>query len=330
MISIAFFANKGGVGKTLLVYHAAWMLAKLGYRVLAVDLDPKSSLSLMALGEKRLGALWSDTLHHRTMYGAVAPLFNGTGDIDLFHIETLSENLSLLVGDGRLSYIEDGLATQWSKCLTGNERAFRVVTAFGRVIQEAAQRHNADLVLIDMDSSLGSFNRAALLAASHVVIPTMLDSFSVHGIRNLGPMLRRWRQAWQAALAKAPAALGELSQGQITPIGYVLIQHAEHSDQLAEVYAKWQTRLSGSYLESVLGEQGTAAMPDANQIQIIKHYSSLMLMAMEARKPMFDLTLADGAIGAHQANVQQCHEDFKQLCHAIAQRVGIEALQGNL
>ncbi len=30
MISIAFFNNKGGVGKTSLVYHCAWMFAELG------------------------------------------------------------------------------------------------------------------------------------------------------------------------------------------------------------------------------------------------------------------------------------------------------------
>ena len=31
MISIAIFNNKGGVGKTSLVYHLAWMYANLDY-----------------------------------------------------------------------------------------------------------------------------------------------------------------------------------------------------------------------------------------------------------------------------------------------------------
>jgi len=65
-------------------------------------------------------------------------------------------------------------------------------------------------------------------------------------------------------------------------------------------------------------------MPDPHQIQRIKHYRSLMPMAMEARKPMFALRPADGAIGAHQANVQQCHEDFENLARAIAERVGLD------
>ncbi|MDB9481986.1 AAA family ATPase, partial [Dolichospermum circinale CS-537/05] len=35
---IAFFNNKGGVGKTSLVYHLAWMYQDLGLRVVAADL----------------------------------------------------------------------------------------------------------------------------------------------------------------------------------------------------------------------------------------------------------------------------------------------------
>lgn len=36
---VTFFNNKGGVGKTSLVYHLAWMYGSMGLRVLAADLD---------------------------------------------------------------------------------------------------------------------------------------------------------------------------------------------------------------------------------------------------------------------------------------------------
>lgn len=48
-----------------------------------------------------------------------------------------------------------------------------------------------------------------------------------------------------------------------------------------------------------------------------------MPMAVEARKPMFHLKPADGAIGAHAAAVQMCYHDFKQLAIAIAQHTGV-------
>ena len=50
---------------------------------------------------------------------------------------------------------------------------------------------------------------------------------------------------------------------------------------------------------------------------------SLMPMAMEARKPMFELTPADGAIGAHTTAVRNCREDFQKLAEAIASRIGL-------
>ncbi len=81
MKTIVFFNNKGGVGKTSLVYHLAWMYAALGLSVVAVDLDPQSNLTSMFLDEDRLGELIPENKHDNTIYGAVQPLFEGTSDI---------------------------------------------------------------------------------------------------------------------------------------------------------------------------------------------------------------------------------------------------------
>lgn len=321
---IAFFNNKGGVGKTSLVYHCAFMFAEQGLRVLAVDLDPQSNLSIMALDESRLEALWPDDEHPLTMYGTLAPLFDGTGDVRPAHIEPLSNRLGLLVGDLALSRIEDDLSTEWPRCLEGRERAFRVTSAFWRVIDEAAKRHQADVVLLDVGPNLGAINRSALVASSHVVMPVAPDLFSLQGLKNLGPTLRKWRSTWATALPHAPRALGAMPQGTMTPVGYVLMQHAERLGRPTKAYAKWQARLPVAYRESVLGEDGDSGNGDSNQIQRIKHYRSLMPLAMEARKPMFSLSSADGAIGAHQSNVQQCRDDFFALTNAIAARTGIK------
>jgi cellulose biosynthesis protein BcsQ len=319
-VNIAFFNNKGGVGKTSLVYHCAFMFAELGRRVLAVDLDPQSNLSIMALNEEQLETLWPDNHHPRTLHGAVAPLFGGTGDVRQAHIELLNDRLGLLVGDLALSRIEDDLSTEWPRCLEGRERAFRVTTAFWRVIGEAAQRHRASIVLIDVGPNLGAINRAALVASSHVVVPVAPDLFSLQGLKNLGPTLRQWRETWRQALPKAVSlTLGELPQGEMSPIGYVLMQHAERLGRPVKAYSKWNSRLPAAYRESVLGLPAAAiANDDENLIHRIKHYRSLMPLAMEVRKPMFSLTSADGAIGAHQGNVEQCHEDFSRLTTLIA------------
>ncbi len=294
--------------------------------MLAVDLDPQSNLSIMALDEERLEAIWPDHAHPDTLFGAVDPLFGGTGDVRPARIEYLSDRLGLLVGALALSTIEDDLSTEWPRCLEGRERAFRVTTAFWRVMQGASTEHGADVVLLDVGPNLGAINRSALVAASHVVVPVAPDLFSLQGLRNLGPTLRKWRDTWKQAAQRAPATLGEHPSGRMSPVGYVLMQHAERLGRPTKAYAKWQRPLREAYRESVLGASTTQEIPDPDpeRIQRIKHYRSLMPMAMEVRKPMFLLRASDGAIGAHQANVQQCYDDFQQLVDSIVERAGVE------
>lgn len=43
----------------------------------------------------------------------------------------------------------------------------------------------------------------------------------------------------------------------------------------------------------------------------------LIPLAVEARKPIFDLRPADGAIGAHMAAVQECDTAHKELAQRI-------------
>ena len=82
--------------------------------------------------------------------------------------------------------------------------------------------------------------------------------------------------------------------------------------------------------ESVLDDLGSApaeVMNDEHCLALLKHYRSLMPLAMEAHKPMFQLRPADGAIGAHVAAVQACYEDFENLALKIASSIGIEIQQ---
>ena len=124
MKTIAFFNNKGGVGKTTLVYHLAWMYAELGYSVVAVDLDPQASLTTVFLDEDRLEQLWPDGAHPDSVLGAVSPILRGLGDIREPHVEPVADNLGLVVGDLGLSGFEAKLSAAWPDCLGTTSRPF--------------------------------------------------------------------------------------------------------------------------------------------------------------------------------------------------------------
>ncbi|MGH7466988.1 MAG: ParA family protein [Longimicrobiales bacterium] len=326
MKTIAFFNNKGGVGKTSLVYHLAWMYADLGLSVIAADLDPQANLTSMFLEDDRLEQLWPEADHRSTVYGAVRPLLEGEGDISDPYIEDPAPGLGLLVGDLALSSAEDELSSQWPASLDRRPRAFRVLSALWRVLERAASARAAPVVMIDVGPNLGALNRAILVAAEHVVIPLAPDLYSLQGLRNLGPTLRRWRGEWQERANRNPVADLDLPSGAMVPAGYVVMQHAVRLDRPGKAYGKWMNRIPGEYSRSVLGSDEPVSVSvanDPNALSTLKHYRSLMPLAQEARKPMFFLKPADGAIGGHASAVLDCYRDFRALARRIAERCGV-------
>lgn len=267
MKTIAVFSNKGGVGKTSLVYHLAWMYARLDYNVLVADLDPQANLTTMFLSDDELERLWEDS---KTVDASLRPLLAGTGDVTTPHVVAPTSGIGLVAGDMALSGAEDELSSEWPACLDGKERAFRVLSAIWRTLQMAAKETASDFLLLDVGPNLGALNRAALVAADHAV----------------------------------------------------------RLDRPVKAYGRWMTRIPDAYRVHVLDDDATetvAAVDDCNCLATLKHFRSLMPLAQEARKPMFALKPADGAIGGHANAVRGCYRDFRALARTVARRCEVTA-----
>ncbi|MDY0170822.1 MAG: AAA family ATPase [Thermoguttaceae bacterium] len=326
---VAFFNNKGGVGKTSMVYHLAWMFADRGLRVIAADIDPQGNLTAAFLDEDRLEQVMTNSGRPATVFGAIQPLKDGTGDIADPHVETISDRLGLILGDMALSTFEDDLSEVWPKCLAGDPRAFRIVSAFWRVAQSAAMQHGADVILFDLGPNLGAINRAAMIASNFVVIPLGPDLFSLQGLANLGPALRAWRDGWKKRLQEQLPPGLPLPSGEIQPVGYMVLRHSIRLDRPVQAFERWMARMPSTYAESVLqttAPPGTTIDTDPNCIAKLKDYRSLMPLAQEARKPMFFLKPADGALGAHTYAVTAAYKDFKSVAIEIAARAKLKNL----
>ena len=92
-----------------------------------------------------------------------------------------------------------------------------------------------------------------------------------------------------------------------------------------KAFDRWVSRIPSEYRTSILGE---AAPPpdlrtadDPNCLATLKHYRSLVSMGQEARKPIFHLSVADGAIGNHALAVREAYSDFQTLASVILDRM---------
>jgi chromosome partitioning protein len=328
---LTFFNNKGGVGKTSLVYHVAWMLSESGFKVLVCDLDPQANLTSAFLTEATLEKLWGEEetpTKGTTIFRCVEPVL-GMGDLGTPVLQKITPSLSLLPGDLGLSGFEDTLSAEWPAAMGSNNhvRPFRILTAFWSLAQTGAKSVGADVILFDVGPNLGAINRSALIATDHVIVPLGADLFSLQGLRNLGPTLTMWRRDWRKRLDNWPLPTFPLPKGQMAPLGYVVQQHSVRLDRPVKAYDKWIRRIPRDY-ERYLGgddDANVASSPseDPACLATMKHFRSLVPMAQESKKPIFKLTNADGAIGGHAAAVSDAKQQFSVLSTAIAKRANL-------
>lgn len=306
------------------------MLSEMGKRVVAIDLDPQANLTSAFLPEDDLELLWDqdDTgQRNGTIYQCIRPLTE-VGDILGPQTRSINPRLHLAPGDLALAGFEDFLSQEWPNALGSSSlyRPFRILSSFWQVAQMAARQHAADIILADVGPNLGAINRSALIGTDHVVIPLAADLFSLQGLRNLGPTLLAWRADWKRRVDNWTTPAFPLPAGSMKPVGYLLMQHSERLSRPAKAYRKWADRIPSTYRQKVLNQ--TTSPPtqpiDDDCLARLKHYRSLVPMAQEARKPIFQLTTADGAIGSHSYAVKDAVSDFRTLAADILKRIGQE------
>lgn len=303
---ITFFNNKGGVGKTTTVYHVAWMLSELGVRTITIDLDPQSNLTSMFLTNERFEEIYEKE-EPITILDAILPIVDGDPFVPV-HIESINDKLGVILGNLALSTFEDRLSDAWLKCLNGDTYSFRITSIFKTIIDEAAGRFNAEVVLVDVGPNLGAINRAVTISSDFIIMPVASDLFSLQGIKNLGTTLQHWKKEWSLRKGLVPKKI-TIPENRAEPAGYIVMQYSAKESRPVKSYLKWANRIPEVYKKYVLAsiniDDSITVDNDENCIALLKHYRSLAPMSMDAHKPIFLLKPADGAIGAHVYAVQK-------------------------
>ncbi len=159
---VAVINQKGGVGKTTTTVSLGAALARLGRKVLLMDLDPQANMSLHVDCRTDLAS------------GSVTHLLVEDRPIAELVQPTSTPGLSVVPADTSLGGVEQVLANR-----IGRETILR--EAFDAL--DAAQR--PDYVLIDCPPALGVLSANALVAAHEVLIPMQTEYFSLQGMAKL-------------------------------------------------------------------------------------------------------------------------------------------------
>lgn len=331
---LTFFNNRAGVGKTWLIYHLAWMFAAMDKRIIVADFDPQANLTAAFLDEEEIEAILEDSNPGATVYRSLKSLTED-GEIAPPRVRKIATNIFLLPGDAALSRFEDVLAAEWCRSMAGGlDSSMRILTAFWRIMRTAEHEAGADMILVDSGSNFGAVNRSILPAADYIAFPLGNDIFSLEGLSSLGAVLKDWKDLWRKRLGEWRTG-PEKSQysdfppppGEMRPLGYLCRQYDLLLERPIKILDQWGRRIPHVYREAVLDESPVEDMTPENdpyRLATVKHYRTLIPMAREHRKPIFNLTPADGAVGSHAGAVRDAERDFRKLAGEIAARMGIQ------
>lgn len=166
---IAFINGKGGVGKTTICANTGGSMARSGYKVLIVDIDPQGNLGL------DLG--YADTDDDDAGKSLSAALQELTTNVSV--LSNVRENLDVIVGGSALHGAAAALAAP--------RRGKDVRDALARVLAPIADEY--DVILIDCPPGNESLQAAAMGAARWVVAPSRADEGTGRGLSELADRL---------------------------------------------------------------------------------------------------------------------------------------------
>ncbi|MDA8396881.1 MAG: AAA family ATPase [Actinomycetota bacterium] len=169
MRTVAFFNQKGGVGKTSLAVNYAYHASRAGRRTLLWDLDPQASATYIMRVDDKLAPRAKRLLDKKI-------------DLEDLAVRSNFEGLMVVPASNHLRLLAEKIFVEGTS---------------DKVINRAAQsaKGSFDLLVIDAPPSLNSLSDAVLSAIDLLCVPIQPSPLAMHSLENLLEHLRELKLA---------------------------------------------------------------------------------------------------------------------------------------
>lgn len=331
--AVAFFNNKGGVGKTTLACNYAAYEAESGRRVLVVDLDPQCNSTQLILDDDQWDDIYEDrkTSEPKTVMGLLRHIRAGDSSLDVGALNVRRGGrfgVDVLPGHPSLSIFEDILSDAWGRFRGGEPAGARRTMWLHSLRAEIGDQY--EVIVIDVSPSLGAINRSALVGSDSFVTPMAPDLFSLYALDNITFWFQRWLGEYDLGRSQAQEALESIDFAHVLPdplpirhgfIGYTVQQYVSRASggeiRRIEAYDKHR-RAIPKRAERLIE---LSRLEDNIDLGTVPNMFSMIPLAQSSHAPMSDLKREDGLRGAQFSQQERYVEQLRGIFELISERV---------
>ncbi len=340
---ISLFNHKGGVSKTTTAFNLGWMLARKDQRVIIVDCDPQCNLTGMVLGFEHLmsadsieGTRDGDPLN---ISEGLAPAFESRPvPIKPVTCVNVPGNDNLLLLPGHIRLAENEVTLGIAQELSGSLVTLRNLPGSLRyLIDRTAEKHEADIVLIDMSPSLGAVNQNLLTTSDFFLIPMHPDYFSMMAIDSLATVLPKWRVWSETAKGLPMLREAEYPFPDVSPkfLGYVIQKYRPRgAGAPSAAFQQWIDQIEEGVAQRLLPALQNAGMVMPDQVYRdagfelrepllqMSDFNTLIARSQEHQVPVFELSDEQlDQVGIVLERTKESMKRFEELFSEAADRV---------
>lgn len=337
MPSVAFFNNKGGVGKTTLSCNMAAYLAKSkGLRVLVIDCDPQCNATQLLLKDEVWEELYGNRREssNRTLLKALRHIRAGDSAVDLdLHIEHSERfGCDVLAGHPNLSILEDTLSLSWGEFRQGTPGGARR-SMWALTVSNGL---DYDVIIFDLGPSLGALNRSVLLGSTNFVTPMAADLFSLYALDNISTWMKAWARDYTRAINSLEDVNDDLGLTQTVPrepsilsgySGYTVQQYVTKNTggklRAVNAYDRYRKQIPERAMTLAAFRSPSAAELD---LGVVPNMFSMVPLAQAKHAPVADLTPSDGVRGAQTSQQARYVERLDEIGERLARNLGLDGV----